>query len=499
MQRQQQIVYLSEEQLETLIADGSITVGNQTVEYDDDDIYVTPQKNPYVKPVTGIPPEDLAEQYVKTTDYATSSKAGIVKVGNGLFMSGTGIHINTAPANVIKAGSNIYAPITPSNQDTSTFYGLAKAAGDATQAQSNNTVGTYTDEAKAAIREMIGATALDNIPEAPVQDIQVNEASIVQNGTANIQIGNGLQYANNELKIKTDAYAPIFFNTGAVRMAPAVDSAIKDPDANYGHNTKAIVPLNQHKAAFYGLAKAAGDTTQSQSNNAVGTYTDEAKAAIQNMLDVPSNAEVTNAIGTAIGNVHQFDIEVVQELPTTNIKEHTIYFVSKTGETNDIYDEYIRVNNGWELIGNTQIDLSNYIQDVQINGTTIVQNGIANIPYATANAAGVVKATPTLGMTVNQAGYIAMIPASDSDIRYWSTSTRTITPATQHSAVFYGLARAAGDLTQPPSENPVGTYTEEAKTAIKSMLGVPTMTVVKGILSISDIVESYPNAEEASF
>jgi len=40
------------------------------------------------------------------------------------------------------------------------------------------------------------------------------------------------------------------------------------------------------------------------SDNAVGTYTSEAKTAIQSMLDVPSNATVTSAISTAIGNVN---------------------------------------------------------------------------------------------------------------------------------------------------------------------------------------------------
>jgi hypothetical protein len=38
--------------------------------------------------------------------------------------------------------------------------------------------------------------------------------------------------------------------------------------------------------------------------------------------------------------------------------------------------------------------------------------------------------------------------------------------------VFYGLAKAAGDTTQASSGNPVGTYTEEAKAAIRAMLGI---------------------------
>jgi len=34
--------------------------------------------------------------------------------------------------------------------------------------------------------------------------------------------------------------------------------------------------------------------------------------------------------------------------------------VPKTGATNDVYDEYLYINNQWEMIGNTQIDLTGY-------------------------------------------------------------------------------------------------------------------------------------------
>ena len=67
---------------------------------------------------------------------------------------------------------------------------------------------------------------------------------------------------------------------------------------------------------------------------------------------------MNSAISTAIGNINSFDIAVVQALPTQDIDTHTIYLVPKTGETNDVYDEYIYINNAWEMIGNTQIDLS---------------------------------------------------------------------------------------------------------------------------------------------
>ncbi len=64
----------------------------------------------------------------------------------------------------------------------------------------------------------------------------------------------------------------------------------------------------------------------------------------------------------------KFDIEVVQTLPSTDISETTIYLVpaQETG-TNDIYSEYIYVNNSWELLGVQRVDLNNYYTKTEID------------------------------------------------------------------------------------------------------------------------------------
>lgn len=66
------------------------------------------------------------------------------------------VYIAKASDSLVKSGINSYAPIVPSNQHTSAFYGLAKASGDITQSTSSNAVGTYTDSAKTAIKNMLG-------------------------------------------------------------------------------------------------------------------------------------------------------------------------------------------------------------------------------------------------------------------------------------------------------------------------------------------------------
>ncbi len=66
-------------------------------------------------------------------------------------------------------------------------------------------------------------------------------------------------------------------------------------------------------------------------------------------------------INSLISNIKSFNAEIVTELPISNISTTTIYLVAKTDtENNDYYDEYLYINNVWEMIGNTKIDLANY-------------------------------------------------------------------------------------------------------------------------------------------
>lgn len=94
-------------------------------------------------------------------------------------------------------------------------------------------------------------------------------------------------------------------------------------------------------------------------------------------------------INTLISSIPKFDIDVVKTLPTEDISTSTIYLVPKVGSGNDVYEEYIYVNNNWELIGNTSIDLTDYAKtsnvialdtEVLINAKKFTTDEIAKIP-----------------------------------------------------------------------------------------------------------------------
>lgn len=178
----------------------------------------------------------------------------------------------------------------------------------------------------------------DYLTEAPVTDVQVNGTSVLDaQGVAEIPLAKSdgtpglVKIYWNGLSILPD---------GTLSINNATTSEIKG-----GTVAKlAIAPNMQHMSTFYGLAKAAGDTTQSWSSNAAGTYTDEAKIAIQKMLgiyeapweliraDTFTNETAANYDITVDGNGDAFeltDVRVVFWLPTQEVASSAqgrIYF-----------------------------------------------------------------------------------------------------------------------------------------------------------------------------
>lgn len=121
-----------------------------------------------------------------------------------------------------------------------------------------------------------------------------------------------------------------------------------------------------------------------------GGYTDLQIVAKKAQLDLSNYATKAD-----LTSIPKFSIEVVTELPTQDISTTTIYLkLQETGdqEGQDIYDEYIYVNNKWEVIGNTDIDLSAYSTTVQMNAA--IQAAIQALDFTELT----VGATKTLGV-----------------------------------------------------------------------------------------------------
>ena len=76
--------------------------------------------------------------------------------------------------------------------------------------------------------------------------------------------------------------------------------------------------------------------------------------------------EITENINSG-STTPKFSIKVVDELPTKNISETTIYLLKTGDEEDNMYSEYIYVNNDWELLGTQKLDLSNFYNKDEID------------------------------------------------------------------------------------------------------------------------------------
>lgn len=79
--------------------------------------------------------------------------------------------------------------------------------------------------------------------------------------------------------------------------------------------------------------------------------------------DTYSKTEIDNQLSA----IPKFAISAVSALPTTDISNTTVYLVNDQSDTNNIYTEYIYVNNAWEKLGTATIDLTNYVTTTALN------------------------------------------------------------------------------------------------------------------------------------
>lgn len=79
-----------------------------------------------------------------------------------------------------------------------------------------------------------------------------------------------------------------------------------------------------------------------------------------------------------ISELVSFDVKVVDSLPLTG-EEHILYLVPNAQDPN-IHDEYLWVDEKWELIGNTTINLDDYYTKEEIDSSiSVINSSIQNI------------------------------------------------------------------------------------------------------------------------
>lgn len=137
----------------------------------------------------------------------------------------------------------------------------------------------------------------------------------------------------------------------------------------------------------------------SELTNDVGFIT----STVENLSNyyLKSETYTQNEIDALIGAISTITFEVVSELPTTNIKTNVIYLVPKAeSASQDTKDEYINIDGtsaGWELIGSTDVDLSDYakLEDLPTKTSELV-NDSGFVVNSSLGSAAYVNATTTI-------------------------------------------------------------------------------------------------------
>lgn len=135
----------------------------------------------------------------------------------------------------------------------------------------------------------------------------------------------------------------------------------------------------------------------------------------------------------------------------------------------------------------------NGVKDVQINGSSIINNGVANIPLADDTHIGAVKINSNYGWGTTSDGYLCANGASSYQMKQGTDIYRPIVSANQHVSVFFALAKIANaDLASETVT--IGTYPQQAKTAIQTMLGIENgVVIIEEVGGTTPAITGIPN------
>lgn len=133
--------------------------------------------------------------------------------------------------------------------------------------------------------------------------------------------------------------------------ADSAVQSVKIGSTEYKSGTNVVLPAYPDTSSF--ITKAVNDLTNYYKKSETYTQTE---------------------INSMISAIPKFSIEVVDELPDTDISYTTVYLLKTSiTETGNLYTEYIYIKlHGWEKLGTQTVDLSGYVPTTRtINGKAL--------------------------------------------------------------------------------------------------------------------------------
>lgn len=141
-------------------------------------------------------------------------------------------------------------------------------------------------------------------------------------------------------------------------------------------------------------------------------------------------------------------IEVVTELPETG-EANVIYLVPKeTEDENNVFDEYLYINDEWELIGSTAIDISGKQDTMQFS----------TMPTASADYLGrIVQYTGTTNANYINGYFYVCVGTTENDVTTYSWSNVEVQEKSSNAPLYTASLEVGGASSEWPSEGTLGT------------------------------------------
>lgn len=381
----------------TIVANGGIDVGQGTVSSEDsqDFSYITTGGGDTLQ--DALDAKQQADFYIvnftENNDIFTADKTfdqiieavedNKVILGKWTYIE-EGESFTTTYANVFASDSDAFIMFT-------NLSGLTGKELDSITIYSNNTVErTYCILAENDVYFIKQDTLVSGTNIKTVNNISLLGSGNVSVGTiTGITMNGSSKGTSGVVDLGTVLTAHQDISGKADINSPALTGTPTAPTAAAGTNTTQIATTAFVQSAIPSLSKgsATGGGNAVTDINVSGHTITPVKGATYT-----TSSDVNSLIATAISDITSFDYQVVQTLPATGVKG-TIYLVlDSDGSGNDIYKEYIYVNNSWELLGHrVGLKVIEATATVRSNNTVYdltVQSGTLYSAIQTAVAAG---------------------------------------------------------------------------------------------------------------
>ena len=317
----------------------------------------------YTKPSTGIPKTDLASGVQASLDKANSALQSVpegyiteTELNKKGYATKTDVSEEVSALNTAIGKKANQTDLTTISGKVGTlennYTSLSNTKADKTEVSAGvNEAKTYTNTEIQKVRGTGGESlTLAGLNSA----IATNSQEIGNFETGLDNVGKDITDLNNN-KVDKETGKGLSsndFTTAYINQIATNEGNIREINTNIGTIQGNITSLQNTKADKSEIPDVSDFITNTV-NNLTNYYLKS---------ETYSKQEVNNLIGS----ITSISFEVVSVLPTTG-SSNIIYLLAKTGATNDVYDEYIYVNNSWEKIGSTSVDLSNYYNKTEVD------------------------------------------------------------------------------------------------------------------------------------